>query len=272
MSDAYYAQSVPETHRPYVAAEDRYQHLEYRRVGDSGLLLPPLSLGLWYNFGDNKPFDTQREVLRHAFDRGHHALRPGQQLRPSVRLGRGELRPDDAHRLRAVPRRDDHLHQGRLGHVARPVRQRRLAQVRPVQPRRVAGADEPRPRRHLLLAPLRPGHPGRRDDRRARHRRSHGQGDVRRHLVLLAGANGRGGRHRPGPGHAAGHPPARLLDAQPLGRARPAHRAGGARHGLDRVHGARPGPAVRPLPRRRARRPHLRPPDLRPAPRQRRQP
>ncbi|MGH3457597.1 aldo/keto reductase [Aeromicrobium sp.] len=68
--DAYYAQSVAETHRPYVAAEDRYQHLEYRRVGDSGLLLPPLSLGLWYNFGDNKPFDTQREVLRHAFDRG----------------------------------------------------------------------------------------------------------------------------------------------------------------------------------------------------------
>ena len=71
MSDEpYYAQSVAETHRPYVAAEDRYQRFEYRRVGDSGLLLPPLSLGLWYNFGDDKPFDTQREVLRHAFDSG----------------------------------------------------------------------------------------------------------------------------------------------------------------------------------------------------------
>ena len=71
MSDQpYYAQSVAETHRPYVAAEDRYQRFEYRRVGDSGLLLPPLSLGLWYNFGDDKPFDTQREVLRHAFDSG----------------------------------------------------------------------------------------------------------------------------------------------------------------------------------------------------------
>jgi L-glyceraldehyde 3-phosphate reductase len=66
----YYAKSVAETHRPYVAAEDRYQRFEYRRVGDSGLLLPPLSLGLWYNFGDDKPFDTQREVLRHAFDSG----------------------------------------------------------------------------------------------------------------------------------------------------------------------------------------------------------
>jgi len=39
-------------------------------VGRSGLYLPPISLGLWWNFGDNVPFDRQREVLRHAFDRG----------------------------------------------------------------------------------------------------------------------------------------------------------------------------------------------------------
>ncbi|PZU42638.1 MAG: aldo/keto reductase [Arsenicicoccus sp.] len=70
MSEAYYAADVPETHRPYVAAPDRHQKLDYRRVGDSGLLLPPLSLGLWYNFGDNRPFDTQREILRRAFDEG----------------------------------------------------------------------------------------------------------------------------------------------------------------------------------------------------------
>ncbi|WP_456694966.1 aldo/keto reductase [Aeromicrobium sp. P5_D10] len=68
--ERFYADRVPETHRPYVAAEDRYQHLDYRRVGTSGLLLPPISLGLWWNFGDNRPFDTQREVLRHAFDHG----------------------------------------------------------------------------------------------------------------------------------------------------------------------------------------------------------
>ncbi|GAB3659051.1 L-glyceraldehyde 3-phosphate reductase [Zhihengliuella somnathii] len=59
-----------ETHRPYVAAADRYDSMAYRQVGTSGLLLPPLSLGLWWNFGDNRPFDTQREILRHAFDRG----------------------------------------------------------------------------------------------------------------------------------------------------------------------------------------------------------
>jgi len=62
--------AVPDTHAPYRAAADRYTHLAYRRVGDSGLLLPPLSLGLWWNFGDNRPFAAQREILRHAFDRG----------------------------------------------------------------------------------------------------------------------------------------------------------------------------------------------------------
>ncbi|WP_309080879.1 aldo/keto reductase [Zhihengliuella sp.] len=61
---------VVETHRPYVAAEDRYDAIGYRAVGRSGLMLPPLSLGLWWNFGDNRPFDLQREILRHAFDHG----------------------------------------------------------------------------------------------------------------------------------------------------------------------------------------------------------
>ncbi|MCU4672381.1 aldo/keto reductase [Microbacterium fluvii] len=56
--------------RPYAAASDRYDQATYRRVGASGLLLPPISLGLWWNFGDNIPFDSQRALLRHAFDRG----------------------------------------------------------------------------------------------------------------------------------------------------------------------------------------------------------
>ncbi|MCR2809644.1 L-glyceraldehyde 3-phosphate reductase [Microbacterium sp. zg.B185] len=57
-------------HRPYTAAADRYSATDYRQVGASGLYLPPLSLGLWWNFGDNIPFDRQRELLRHAFDKG----------------------------------------------------------------------------------------------------------------------------------------------------------------------------------------------------------
>jgi L-glyceraldehyde 3-phosphate reductase len=54
----------------YVAAEDRYERMPYRRTGRSGLLLPAISLGLWHNFGDVTPLETQRAVLRRAFDLG----------------------------------------------------------------------------------------------------------------------------------------------------------------------------------------------------------
>src|ERR1700677_3483686 len=54
----------------YVAAADRYSRLPYRRCGRSGILLPAISLGLWHNFGDDRPIDTQRAILRRAFDRG----------------------------------------------------------------------------------------------------------------------------------------------------------------------------------------------------------
>ena len=54
----------------YVAAEDRYEQMPYRRTGRSGLQLPAISLGLWHNFGDTQPIETQRAVLRRAFDLG----------------------------------------------------------------------------------------------------------------------------------------------------------------------------------------------------------
>src|SRR5476649_1415057 len=54
----------------YIAAENRYEAIPYRRVGRSGLVLPALSLGLWHNFGDSTPIDTQRALLRTAFDLG----------------------------------------------------------------------------------------------------------------------------------------------------------------------------------------------------------
>ena len=55
---------------PYVAAADRYDCLPYRRTGRSGLLLPAISLGLWQNFGGVDVLETQRAILRRAFDRG----------------------------------------------------------------------------------------------------------------------------------------------------------------------------------------------------------
>ena len=54
----------------YLAAPDRYEHLPYRRCGRSGIELPEVSLGLWQNFGDDRPVDTQRAILRRAFDLG----------------------------------------------------------------------------------------------------------------------------------------------------------------------------------------------------------
>jgi L-glyceraldehyde 3-phosphate reductase len=54
----------------YIAAADRYQKTPYRRCGRSGVQLPEVSLGLWQNFGYDRPIDVQREILRRAFDLG----------------------------------------------------------------------------------------------------------------------------------------------------------------------------------------------------------
>ena len=54
----------------YVPSSDRYEHAEFRRCGRSGIVLPPVSLGLWQNFGGNDVFETGRAVVRRAFDRG----------------------------------------------------------------------------------------------------------------------------------------------------------------------------------------------------------
>ncbi|GAA3878977.1 L-glyceraldehyde 3-phosphate reductase [Streptomyces sedi] len=54
----------------YVAADTRYRDMAYRRSGRSGLKLPAVSLGLWHNFGVEKPFDVQTAIVRRAFDLG----------------------------------------------------------------------------------------------------------------------------------------------------------------------------------------------------------
>ncbi|MCB5169807.1 L-glyceraldehyde 3-phosphate reductase [Streptomyces bambusae] len=55
---------------PYRADSARYDSMEYRRSGRSGLKLPAISLGLWHNFGDDKSLESQRAILRRAFDLG----------------------------------------------------------------------------------------------------------------------------------------------------------------------------------------------------------
>ncbi|MEU5591906.1 L-glyceraldehyde 3-phosphate reductase [Streptomyces sp. NPDC020298] len=54
----------------YTAHPDRYTDMPYRRTGRSGLKLPALSLGLWHNFGPDRPVEAQRAILRRAFDLG----------------------------------------------------------------------------------------------------------------------------------------------------------------------------------------------------------
>ena len=56
--------------RTYKADEERYSHFEYRYCGTSGLQLPPLSLGLWHNFGHVDPFERARNIVLKAFDSG----------------------------------------------------------------------------------------------------------------------------------------------------------------------------------------------------------
>jgi L-glyceraldehyde 3-phosphate reductase len=54
----------------YLPSPQRYDSMVYRRSGRSGLMLPAISLGLWHNFGNDRPFDTQQSIIRRAFDLG----------------------------------------------------------------------------------------------------------------------------------------------------------------------------------------------------------
>ena len=54
----------------YVPAVDRYERMEYRNCGRWGLKLPAISLGLWHNFGGDRPLETSRAIIRRAFDLG----------------------------------------------------------------------------------------------------------------------------------------------------------------------------------------------------------
>lgn len=86
---------------PYVAAEQRYTALPYRRCGCSGLRLPAVSLGLWHNFGGVDRLETAREVVRTAFDHGithfdlanNYGPPPGSAEETFGTLLRDDLRP-----------------------------------------------------------------------------------------------------------------------------------------------------------------------------------
>ena len=85
----------------YAPASDRYDAMTYRRTGRSGLHLPAISLGLWNNFGDNAPLETQRAIIRRAFDLGvthidlanNYGPPPGAAERNFGRIFKEDLQP-----------------------------------------------------------------------------------------------------------------------------------------------------------------------------------
>src|SRR5512140_3753958 len=88
----------------YVAALDRYDQIPYRRCGRSGIKLPEVSLGLWQNFGDDRPIDTQRAILRRAFDLGVTHFDLANNYGPpygSAELNFGRILREDLRRYRA---------------------------------------------------------------------------------------------------------------------------------------------------------------------------
>ena len=168
--------------------------MDYRRCGRSGLRLPAVSLGLWHNFGDDKPLETQRAILRRAFDLGITHFDLANNYGPPY----GAAEANFGRHLAAdfAPYRDELVLSTKAGYDMWPgpygewgSRKYVLASLD-----QSLRADGRRLRRHLLQPPPRPRDPARGDDGRAAHGRAAGQGALRRHLVVLAGAHARGGR------------------------------------------------------------------------------
>ncbi|RII20784.1 L-glyceraldehyde 3-phosphate reductase [Streptomyces sp. YIM 130001] len=102
----------------YRASADRYDSMEYRRSGRSGLKLPAVSLGLWHNFGDDRALDSQRAILRRAFDLGvtHFDLANNYGPPPgSAELNFGKLLRQDF-----APYRDELLLSTKAGYLMHP--------------------------------------------------------------------------------------------------------------------------------------------------------
>ncbi|MET9416562.1 L-glyceraldehyde 3-phosphate reductase [Streptomyces klenkii] len=102
----------------YRAADNRYDTMEYRRTGRSGLKLPAVSLGLWHNFGDDRSLESQRAILRRAFDLGvtHFDLANNYGPPPgSAELNFGKIFAQDFR-----PYRDEILVSTKAGYLMHP--------------------------------------------------------------------------------------------------------------------------------------------------------
>ena len=206
------------TQEMHTAAPDRYDAMAYRRVGTSGLHLPAISLGLWQNFGNDRALDTQRAIVRRAFDRGitHFDLANnygppygsaesnfGQILRSDLRSHRDELivSTKAGYDMWPGPYGDHGSRKYLLASLDQSLARLGLDYVDIFYSHRF----DPDTRLEETMGAL--------DTRRPA-----GQGSLRRHLLVLGAADARGRGHPAGHGHARADPPTVVLDAQPLGR------------------------------------------------------
>ena len=75
----------------YIANETRYETMQYKRCGKSGVILPFLSLGLWHNFGHQSPYSNAREMVLGAFDRGITYFDIANNYGPPPEIGRAHV-------------------------------------------------------------------------------------------------------------------------------------------------------------------------------------
>ncbi len=102
----------------YLPDRDRYEGMPYHRSGRSGLQLPAVSLGLWHNFGDDKPLDNQRAILRRAFDLGITHIDIANNYGPPA--GSAELNFGKVFREDLAPHRDELIISSKAGYYMWP--------------------------------------------------------------------------------------------------------------------------------------------------------
>ena len=204
----------------FVAIPERYDRMRYNRVGRSGLKLPALSLGLWHNFGHDRPLDTQRAIVRRAFDLGITHFDLANNYGPpagSAEENFGRILATDL-----APYRDELIISSKAGYDMWPGPYGDFGSRKYL----LSSLDQSLGRLGLEYVDIFYSHrpdpetPDRGDDGRARERRAPGQGAVRRHLELRPRADARRGSRARGRGRAAAHPPAALLDVRPAHRGR----------------------------------------------------
>ena len=216
----------------YIPAPTRYDNANFRRCGNSGIVLPAITLGLWQNFGGADVFETGRAIVSRAFDRGVTHFDLANNYGPPY--GSAEenfgtiLRKDFGVRKGSGRLRNELIISTKAGYDMWPGPYGIGASRKYL----LASLDESLKRMGLDYVDIfyahRPSEKDtapRRDHGRARLRRASGQGALRRHLVLPTRSYARSREDLKEHGRAIVHSPAVILHDQPLDRKRPSRHA-----------------------------------------------